>query len=316
MTEFDPAISMNYEEILTAKAAWYYYHEELTQQQISDLLKVSRMRVIKLLEQARQTGIIQFRFRSDSARRLEIEQQLMKQYGLRDCFVVPPPILLTETNDNVAKAASMYIANHISNETFINIGYGDTASKVLNYLAMATEHTLSCVSLTGGVGQYLPNMKSSVFNTRLYLIPTPLLVSTADVAASMNAEKSVQDIRALIPSSSFTVIGIGAMNDDATVLMSGVLTPSDFLVLKRSGAVGDILGHFINSKGEPVSSDLEGRTISTGLSTMKQLENVVGVAAGRNKVNAIRAVLRGGYLDVLITDEETGQELVATETVG
>jgi DNA-binding transcriptional regulator LsrR (DeoR family) len=78
--------------------------------------------------------------------------------------------------------------------------------------------------------------------------------------------------------------------------------------------VGDVLSHFINDRGEPVSSDLEARTISTSLDTLKQLENVIGVAAGRNKVGAIRAALRGGYLDVLITDEETGLALAASET--
>ena len=315
MTEFNTGVSMDYEEILMAKAAWYYYHEEMTQQQVSELLNLSRMKVIKLLEQARDTGIIQFRFRHDSASRLETEQKLMKQYELKDCFVVPSPLSPATANDNVAKAASMYIANHISNEAFINIGYGDTAGKVLNQLALATDHTLSCVSLTGGVSHYLPNAKSSIFNSRLYLIPTPLLVSSAEVAAAMNAEKAIQDIRALIPLSQLTVIGIGAMNDDATVLMSGVLTTSDFLVLKRNGAVGDILSHFINERGEPVSSDLEARTISTSLETLKQLENVIGVAAGKNKVGAIRAVLRGGYLDVLITDEETGLALAASEPV-
>ena len=316
MAEFNTGVSMDYEEILMEKAAWYYYHEEMTQQQISELLNLSRMKVIKLLEQARETGIIQFRFRHDSVSRLETEQKLMAQYGLKDCMIVPSPLSPATANDNVAKAASMYIANHISQEAFINIGYGDTAGKVLNQLALVTDHTLSCVSLTGGVSHYLPNVKPGLFPSRLYLIPTPLLVSSAEVAAAMNAEKAIQDIRALIPLSQLTVIGIGAMNDDATVLMSGVLTTSDFLVLKRNGAVGDVLSHFINDRGEPVSSDLEARTISTSLDTLKQLENVIGVAAGRNKVGAIRAALRGGYLDVLITDEETGLALAASETGG
>ena len=43
------------------KAAWYYYFENMTQQAIADRLSISRMRVIKLLDAARQTGVIQFR---------------------------------------------------------------------------------------------------------------------------------------------------------------------------------------------------------------------------------------------------------------
>lgn len=307
--ELHSAAIMNYEDILMEKAAWYYYHEDMTQQQISGLLGLSRMKVIKLLDQAKLCGLIQFRFRQDSEKRLQLEKSLMESYALQDCFIVPTPNSSAETNENVARAASLYVAGRISAENFINIGYGDTAGRVLNHLAISADRTLSCVSLTGGVSHYLPNARSSVFNARLYLIPTPLLVSSDEVAAAMKAEKAIQDIQALIPLSTLSIVGIGALNDEATVLTSGVLTSHDFLVLQRNGAVGDILSHFINEDGEPVSTDLEGRTISTSLETLKRLNNVIGVAAGAGKVRAMRAVLRGGYLDVLITDEDTALAL-------
>ena len=47
--------------------------------------------------------------------------------------------------------------------------------------------------------------------------------------------------------------------------------------------------------------------------TLKELENVIGVAAGSHKVDAIRAVLRGKYLDVLITDEATALQLLGRQ---
>ena len=311
MNEQETKKQMFFEEVLMAKAAWYYYHEEMTQQQVSERLGLSRMKVIRLLDQAKRTGIIQFRFRQDSTWRLELEQQLIRTYGLTDCFIVPAPALPEECNENVAKAAAMYIGSHTEGEAFINIGYGDTASRVLNHLAIHAERPLSCVSLTGGVSPYLPNARSSVFNCRLYLIPTPLLVSSEAVADAMRAEKATQDIQALIPLSSLSVIGIGALHEGATVLKTGVLTKNDFLLLERNGAVGDILSHFINENGEPVSTDLERRTISTELDTIKKLKNVIGVAAGVSKVRAIRAVLRGRYLTALVTDESTAMALVA-----
>ena len=65
---------MDYEEALMIKTAWYYYLENMTQQKISELLGISRIRVIKLLEKARQTGIIQFKIREDSASRMQVER--------------------------------------------------------------------------------------------------------------------------------------------------------------------------------------------------------------------------------------------------
>ncbi|WP_312104993.1 sugar-binding domain-containing protein [Pygmaiobacter massiliensis] len=112
--------------------------------------------------------------------------------------------------------------------------------------------------------------------------------------------------------SSMTVIGIGSMTDEATILKSNILTKNDFLYLQMQGAVGDVLSHFIDRDGNLVNAEIEDRLISTSLETLRQLKNVIGVAAGRSKVEAIRAALRGGYLDVLITDEDTALRLLET----
>ena len=300
----------DYEESLMAKTAWYYYSENMTQQNISEVLGISRMRVIKLLEKAKQNGIIQFRIRSNIDKRMQLEQNLIEKFDLKDCFIVPDSVQTLAVNENVARAAAMYISNRINADTFINIGYGDTTGRILNHLAINTEYTPSFVSLTGGVSYYLPNASSSTFNSKLYLIPSPLITSTKEMASAIKAEKSVKEIEQLIPSSHFSVVGIGAMNPKATILQSGILSQNEFLILENNGAVGDLLSHFIDKNGDIVNSSLEGRTISTSLDVVKQLENVIGVAAGQEKVTAIRSVLNGRYLDVLITDEGTANSLI------
>ena len=113
----------DYEESLMAKTAWYYYSENMTQQNISEVLGISRMRVIKLLEKAKQSGIIQFRIRSNIDKRMQLEQNLIEKFDLKDCFIVPDSVQALAVNENVARAAAMYISNRINADTFINIGY-------------------------------------------------------------------------------------------------------------------------------------------------------------------------------------------------
>ena len=67
--------------------------------------------------------------------------------------------------------------------------------------------------------------------------------------------------------------------------------------------------HFIDKDGKLVDTEVDSRLVSVPLSTLKELENVIGVAAGKHKVPAIHAALTGGYLDILITDEETAGQL-------
>lgn len=304
---------MNYEDALIVKTAWYYYIENMTQQRISEKLGISRMRVIKLLEKARQTGIIQFKISQEKSQRLQVEQQLTQKWNLKDAFVAPTPPHDSNLNETIAQAAAMYISDRLSENAFINMGYGDTPSRVLNHLATMTELPISIVSMTGGVSYYLPNTQSSIFNAKLYLYPSPLLVSSKEMCDSMLKEPVINEIARMVRLAYMTVVGIGAMNDEATIINNGILNKNDFLYLSMQGAVGDILTHFIDKEGNAISSYIDERLVSTSLSTLKELNNVIGVSGGAHKVEAIRAALKGHYLDVLITDEETAIALTQTE---
>lgn len=299
-----------FEEILMAKVAWYYYMEDMTQQNIAEHLGMSRMRVIKLLEKARKTGIVQFQIRSNQSKRLNLERELVQKFNLKDTYIVPTNPNKDEINETIAKGAAMYIGNRITDNCFINFGYGDTPSKTLNHLASNVDCAVSYVSLTGGVHYYLPNAQSNIFSAKLYLMPSPLIASSQEMAEAIKNETSIQEISNMTKLASMTIVGIGAMNDNATIIKSGILSQNDFLLLGMKGAVGDILSHFIDKNGNLIENEYESRLISTSLSTIKELDNVIGVAAGENKIPAIRAALIGGYIDVLITDEDTARNLI------
>ena len=305
---------MNYEESLMVKAAWYYYFENMTQQAIAERLSISRMRVIKLLESARQSGIIQFRLRSDGVGMVEQSQKLIDKYRLKDVFLIPEVDTdEAHPNESIARAGAMYIADRLGDNACINVGYGDTLSRTLNHLATMVQSPVTCISLTGGVSNYLPNTRSNVFNAKLYLMPAPLLASSAEMASAMREEKSVSEIIRMSDLSSFTLVGIGALGENATIFHSGLLGPTDMFYLKMNHAVGDVLGHFIDQDGNLIHTPIEDRLISTPLDKLKKTSNVIGLAAGQEKIEAIRAVLRGGYLDILITDEATANLLLKDE---
>ena len=68
---------MKYDDELILKAAWYYYIENMTQQAIASKLEISRMKVIRLLDVARETGVIQFRISPDLGK-----QDVYKRQGV------------------------------------------------------------------------------------------------------------------------------------------------------------------------------------------------------------------------------------------
>jgi len=295
---------------LATKAAWYYYMEDNTQAQIAEVMGVSRAKVIRLLEEARAQGIVQFSFRKNDSQRVSAEQLLIDRFGLKDAFVIPTPLDSSAINQSIAQGAAHYVSDHLREDGYLNIGYGDTVSRMLGFLAKNREESLNVVSLTGGVSYYLPSVGTTAYSMHLFLTPSPLVVSSRQVRDALLDEKSLQDVSTMTEYADMSVVGIGAAVEGATVLRNGILNEGELTVLKMQGAVGDVLNHFMDKDGTLIKTEIEDRVISTDLDKLRQLKNVVGVAGGKDKVTAIKAVLNGGYLNVLITDSDTAAELL------
>ena len=295
---------------LATKAAWYYYMEDNTQAQIAEVMGVSRAKVIRLLEEARAQGIVQFSFRKNDSQRVSAEQLLIDRFGLKDAFVVPTPLDSYTIFQSIAQGAAHYVSDHLREDGYLNIGYGDTVSRMLGVLAKNREESLNVVSLTGGVSYYLPSVGTTAYSMHLFLTPSPLVVSSRQVRDALLDEKSLQDVSTMTEHADMSVVGIGAAVEGATVLRNGILNEGELAVLKMQGAVGDVLNHFMDKDGNLIQTEIEDRVISTDLDKLRQLKNVVGVAGGKDKVTAIKAVLNGGYLNVLITDSDTAAELL------
>lgn len=302
-------LELFYKQYNLIKVSWYYYIEGLTQQEIADIMGVSRMKINKMLDEARQNNLIQFVIPVQTRGQLEIEKKLINQFNLDDAFVIP---VANENNINEAlgKAAAMYINNLLRDNTFINFGYGDTLNHLISYLSIISEAKISIVSLTGGITPYLPSKGNVNLNVNLNLIPSPLFMNNKTAAENMFTEKSVQEVFALAKLASFNVTGIGEVSDESTIVKQGILTQHDILKLQLQGAVSDILMHFIDKNGKPISSEFEDRVISTSLEELKARNNTIAVAGGDHKVDAILAALNTNIFSRLVTSESTAKQLI------
>ncbi len=305
-----------YEDNLMYKVTWLYYMNNMTQKEIANQLGISRMKVVKLLNQAKTDGIIKFTINHEATTRMSMERLLMERFQLNDVFIVPS----TENNinDNIAKGAAQYIEEKVEPNTYINIGYGDTISHTINHLIYSIEKPLSLVTLSGGVSYYTSaiiagaNKKPLTSVTpNIHIIPAPLLVSSEKVANILYEEKDIKSILNMSKLSSMSIVGIGAVSEVATIFKYNIVNDDDLVLLKMKGAVGDILSQFYDKDGNIIHSHIDKRLIGIRIETLKNSDNTVGIAGGKEKVQAIYSALLGGYLNVLITDEDTATKLVA-----
>tara|TARA_R110000796_G_scaffold10692_1_gene35565 strand:- start:46773 stop:47723 length:951 start_codon:yes stop_codon:yes gene_type:complete len=297
------------EETLT-RIAWYYYNDGMTQGEIGDKLGLSRIKVSRMLESGRRTGIIQVRINSRHQGCLEYEQRLQDVWGLREVRVVPN-LENGDLNERLGQAAAQFLMQRLGSDDLLAVGWGATVSHTIQRLGhMANERNVSLVSLTGGVATYVDGMRTANWGSSVHLLPAPLVVSEASVASALMGEPGISNVLEMAMNAAYQLVGIGELNSDSTVVRSGYVTPDEVEPLRRKGAVGDILCQFFDDNGDVLDLSLHERVIGARLASLNKSKNVIAAAGGDAKVRAIRAALKGKYVDILITDEKTAEKLL------
>jgi DNA-binding transcriptional regulator LsrR (DeoR family) len=112
-------------------------------------------------------------------------------------------------------------------------------------------------------------------------------------------------------------LGVGSCDPyEGMMYKSGYLTLDETKQLIDMNAIGDLCGHRIAPNGDHIKTFLDQRIIAIDLEKLKKIPRKVALAAGRNKAESIIAACRGGYVDVLVTDEiaaMTIQRMLRTE---
>src|SRR5580692_9000163 len=68
--------------------ATFYYEQRLTQEQIAQRINTSRSTVSRLLEEARERGIVHIKINYPWQRRQDLEEQLVTRFGLHEARVL------------------------------------------------------------------------------------------------------------------------------------------------------------------------------------------------------------------------------------
>jgi DNA-binding transcriptional regulator LsrR (DeoR family) len=306
------------DESVLVRAAWLYYIEDLTQQEVADRLHLSRVKVTRLLKQARDTGIVEFHIARPTAH-LELEGHLCRSFGLSDAFVVPTEESGEGLRRSLGKAGATFLQDAIRPGLRIGLGMGRTLAQIPPFLEFESRND-GCVfqEMVGGAGR--TDLGFDTYNVSWRLaqacgggarhVFAPVITETAEIRQSL-----MQDPQVLTPlqeaaESDVAVIGIGDVSDDMLLLQLGYCDEGQIDELRQRGAVGDILGHFFDINGQPVRCAVDDRLIALGIEQVRALPTTIAVAGGLEKTEAILGALRTGCLDVLVTDSRTATAVV------
>ena len=107
------------------------------------------------------------------------------------------------------------------------------------------------------------------------------------------------------------VVGVGCVTEAPDFLGSDQDIRRDYEALRDMGAVGEVCAHYFDEYGNSVTGSFDDKVIAVGLEDYRKIPIRIGIACGPSKTKAILGAVRGGYVNVLITDVQTGRKLLS-----
>ncbi|MCO5293753.1 MAG: sugar-binding transcriptional regulator [Homoserinimonas sp.] len=302
-------------ELLTVRVAELYYDEDKTQDEIGALLGITRWKVGRLLARGRERGIVRIEIVHPRARRLGVERELREKFGLKDAVVVP---VAEDLRSRVAQAAADYLTALRPVPRTLGISWGRTLDDVAHHLPMAWANGVSVVQINGGVSL---NKRPGTASTtaaeiarkgrgQAILLPSPAILERLETKRAIVADRTVASVLDRAKKADAFLFSAGVADASSVLVDTGYLVKENISELVRRGAVGDVLGRYIDSNGNPVDPGLDERTVGLGLSELRRAPNSILVVAGEAKHPVARAVVTSGLCTVIVTDEDTASMLL------
>jgi deoxyribonucleoside regulator len=308
-----------YKSKILVEVAKLYYQHQLSQEKIAKKIRVSRPTVSRLLQQARDTGIVKIEIIDSAEIGTQLESALIDKYNLKNAFVVP-----NDADDNnvikkrLGKAAVLIVDKLVSEGIILGISWGTTMQEVAKQIQARNIKDMIVVQLNGGISRAeldthaseIAKVISEKYRAIPYLMPLPAIFDRAELKQAILSDKNIAHTLELGQKAEIALFTIGSFDYDSVLVKANYFESSEVNELLKAGAVGDICSRILKSDGTICSEELNSRTIGIELEELKKKPYSIAVAGGKDKLAAIRAGLMGKWFNILITDEWVATELL------
>ncbi len=306
------------------RAAELFYIRGIQQKEISKELNISTVTVSRLIQKAKESGIIRFRIEDPYERMLDMSEKIKERYGLKEVIISLYPNSrhpeLTDAKQAVALEGAKYLQRRITGKDVVGIAWGGTMFHLINDLNPCQKTNASFVTMHGSIAdcdyeldvQTLTSRAAMALGGRKYSLLMNGLLSSSETVKQLKKEENVRKIFRLFKDITISVSGIGSLYPEPTSLLSkeNYLAKEELEDLKRQQVCGDIMLRFFDKEGKECDSILRNRTLSIELDTYKMIKTKVIVASGTEKTATFHTALKSGFCDILIIDDVLAEAIL------
>lgn len=305
---------------LMTKVCDLYYNQDIGQQQISNMLNISRPTISRLLSAAREQGIVKIQVSDlESIKYWELERQLMELYGLKDVIIVDSAPTHEEIQEALGRVAGRYLEHRIKDGNVVGVSMGYTLHQVVSHVVRPEAKDVTFVPLIGGMGQLTTELNSNslaerfsrIYNNGKFVpLYAPGRVSSAAIRRELIKDESIAAVLRLEEHMDVAIMGIGWPDESCTVNQTGCFKEHEIESLIERGAAGEICMQFFDINGDTTPYKNDNHVTGIEVQKLRKVPCSIGIVGGIERLNAIKGAIRGRYINVLMTDCECAAALV------
>jgi DNA-binding transcriptional regulator LsrR (DeoR family) len=310
----DPILS----DELNIKVSWLYYMEGKTQEDISTTLGLSRSKVLRILANSRQNGLVQIRVTTDFSHCVELERSLEKLLGLERAIVIPNSQTPETEYDELGTALGSYVSGIIQDNMSIGIGWGRTLTASLAQVDYQEQKNVKVISMLGGLTRVSGDNPSEFawrFADRLsaecFLMAAPVFAPDIRTRDALLSHAGINEVVMAAKSLDLAIVTAGDLSPHSTVSQFFILEREDIASLQAAGAIGHVLCRFIDAKGQVIDHPINHRVLAIDPRDLGSTGKIVLASGGWQKYDVVRAAMKLLKPHVLVTDESVAERLIA-----
>ena len=303
---------------LLARLSLGYYEDGLTQEALARSFGLSRPKVQRLLDRARATGVVDIRIAKPPWLHVDLERELREHFDLREVIVAPDRADAQAQREEVARGAARYLERRLEDGVVVAVSHGRDTGEVPRFFGPRRRIDATFVSAMGGSpladsptnpNEIVRRLADRCGGQAMGLY-APAYVESGRMRDQLLRQPAVAETLRAAASASVALVGIGGTDDACTMVRSGCFSLDELRRLRAAGAVGDVLGNYVDVHGRRMESPETARLVGLGLDELRAIDTVVVVVSESEKPFAILGELRTGIVDVLVLDESHAHVLL------
>ncbi len=309
--------------VLLAEVAMLYYEKKMNQGDIAAVLDVSRSTVSRLLEEALREKVVEITINYPWQSSAELEARLEERFHLETARVLIADYKdEQQMREGLGSLAARYLTSVLRDDTAIGVSFGKAIYHTIKTLRVESSPQRKIIQIGGagnsegfafdavGLVQFLAN----TIGGDCHYLHVPMIVESQTVRDALLNEPTVAETLALARRADLILIGIGAVGPELAIINPAYQQVAVSVKRAEPGcAVGAICGQLFDINGTVLDLDINRRAVGLELESLKKSKRVIAIAGGETKDLAILGALRGGYVDVMITDEKAARRVLALD---